>query len=151
MKTKKIITICSSASFYKDALDVAERLKRIGYKVKLPKTANIMKRSGNLNVDYYKTWYKNDNDYHKKKKLMDEHFKKVIESDAILVVNNEKKGVKGYIGGNVLMEMTVAYREKKPIYLWNDIDSNSPFEEEIKGMGSIILNKDLSGINLRGR
>ena len=49
------------------------------------------------------------------------------------------------------MEMTVAYIEKKPIYLWNDIDSNSPFEEEIKGMESIILNKDLSGINLRGR
>ena len=149
MKNKKIITICSSASFYKDALGIAEKLKKAGYKVKLPKTANIMKRSGNFNVDYYKTWYKNANDYHKKKKLMDEHFKKVVESDGILVVNMEKNGVAGYIGGNVLMEMVIAYHYKKPIYLWNKTDDKSPFEEEIKGMGSVYLNQDLSRIKLK--
>jgi hypothetical protein len=149
MKTKKIITICSSASFYKDALDIAEKLKKAGYKVKLPKTANIMKATGNFNVDHYKTWYKNEKDYHKKKKLMDEHFKKVVESDGILVVNMEKNGVTGYIGGNVLMEMVVAYQQKLPIFVWNNIDENSPFEEEIKGMGSIFLNQDLSKIQIK--
>jgi hypothetical protein len=45
------------------------------------------------------------------------HFKKVLDSDAILVTNFEKNGVEGYIGGNVLMEITLAFHYKKPIFI----------------------------------
>ena len=147
-KVKKIITICSSLSFYKDCLEIEKQLKKLGFKVKMPKTAHIMQRKNDFNVDHYKTWFKNAGDYKKKTQLMDGHFKKVVESDAILVVNQEKKGIKGYVGGNVLMEMTLAHHYKKPIYLLNSIDSNSPFEEEIYGLNSIFINQDLSKIKL---
>ncbi len=130
-KRKKTITICSSASFYKQALEIEKGLKKLGYKVKIPTVAKMMEKSGNFDINHYKTWFKDKNDYKIKSKLMKRHFKKVIESDAILVVNLEKNGVKGYIGGNGLMEMTLAYHYKKPIFVWNSPDSKSPFLEEI--------------------
>ncbi len=148
MKSKKAIALCASLSFYKELFDIERQLKNNGYKVIIPKTARKMLKSGNFDVATHKTWYQNENDYKKKKLLMDDHFKKILKSDAILVVNNKKNVVKGYIGGNVLMEIAVAYINKLPIYLWNEIDNKSPFEEEIKAMNCIFLNRDLSKIRI---
>lgn len=148
---KKIIAVCASLSFYKDLFEIENTLKKLGYVVLLPKTAHSMKKSGNFDVAAHKTWFQNKSDYKKKTALMDDHFKKILRSDAILVVNNEKNGIKGYIGGNVLMEMTVAYMKNLPIYLWNNIDEKSPFEEEIRAMNCVFLNQDLSKIKLRSR
>ncbi len=66
MKKPKIITICSSAAHFRKVLEIEKRLKAMGYKVKIPKTANIMKRTNNFDISSYKTWYKNKNDYKKK-------------------------------------------------------------------------------------
>lgn len=79
---------------------------------------------------------------------MNDHFKKVLEADAILVVNNEKNGIPGYIGGNALMEMTLAYHYKKPIFLWNDITSQLSIEEEIRGLNPIVIHQDLMKIKV---
>src|SRR3989338_9849090 len=145
MKTKTI-TICCSASFYRQALEVQEELHARGFKVKIPHTANIMKKSGDFNVDHYKTWYKNPKDYAKKAKLMRQHFKKVVECDAILVLNYEKKVMQGYIGGNGLMEMGIAFHYKKTIYILNPLFQSSPLYEEIVGMAPVFLNGDLKKI-----
>lgn len=149
MKDKKAITLCASLSFYSDLFEIEKQLKKTGFKVIIPKTARKMQKSGNFDVASHKAWYQNENDYKKKKALMDDHFKKILRSDAVLVINNEKKGVKSYIGGNVLMEMAVAYLQKIPIYLWNQIDDKSPYEEEIKAMRCIFLNQDLSKIHIK--
>lgn len=146
MRRKKTITICSSASFYKDVLEIEKQLKGMGFKVKIPTTAQKMQKSGNFTVEYYKTWFKNKKDYKKKTQLMKEHFKKVIEGDAILVVNKKKNGVAGYIGGNLLMEMALAFHFKKPIYILNEIEDNHPFIEEILGLNPIFFGGDLTGI-----
>lgn len=147
-ENKKTITICSSASFYKDVLVIARKIKQLGFKVAIPKTANKMKESGNFNVADYKTWFTNQDDYKKKTKLIDSHFKKIVESDAILVVNNKKHGISGYIGGNTLMEMALAHYFKKKIFIWNDIDSDLAFEEEVKGLNPIFIQQDLSRIKI---
>src|SRR3989338_7716755 len=130
----KVITICCSASFYGQALEVQEELRKKGFTVRIPHTANKMKKSGDFKIETYKTWYKNPKDYSKKAKLMREHFKKVIEADAILVLNYGKKGVRGYIGGNTLMEMALAFHYKKPIFVMNPVFESSPLYEEILGM-----------------
>lgn len=149
MKTsKKIITICSSASFYKDVLEIDAQLKKLGYTVKIPKIALTMKKNNDFNIAHYKTWLKDKNAFKIKKSLMDSHFKKVMEADAILVVNKEKKGLKGYIGGNVLMEMTLAYYNKRPIFIWDETDSKSNLYEEIIGVNPIFINKHLENIKL---
>ncbi len=141
---QKIITICSSASHYKQALEIEMELKKLGFKVNIPSTARIMKRKNDYDVSHYKTWYKNKKDYAKKTRLMLAHFKKVIESDAILVTNYEKNGLQGYIGGNALMEMTLAFINKKPIFVLNPIDKNLNVKEEVYGLNSIFLNGNLN-------
>lgn len=149
IKDRKIITICSSASFYKDVLTIERQLKKLGFKVKIPQTANKMKKSGNFNVDHYKTWFNNNDDYTKKTKFMNGHFKKVVQAHAILVVNNEKHGIAGYIGGNVLMEMTLAHYFKKKIFIWNNINSGLPIEEEVRGLNPVFIQQDVSKIVLQ--
>lgn len=144
---KKTITICASASHYKDVLEVEKALKKMGFKVKIPSTANKMKRSKNFDPIFYKTWFKNKEDYAKKTKLMKNHFRKVIECDAILVVNFEKNGVEGYIGGNTLMEMTLAFHYKKPIFIYNDISEDLSIKEEVFGLKPIFINGNLKKIN----
>jgi hypothetical protein len=134
-----IITICSSANFYRKAVDIQARLENEKYKIVVPSTAEKMKQSGDFDVSHYKTWFADASDYHKKAALMRGHFDKVAESDAILVLNDEKHGVANYIGGNVLMEMALAFYLHKPIFVLNEIPEESPFLEEIVGMGPIVL------------
>lgn len=135
----KKITICSSADFYRQAVDLQDKLERAGFAVLLPDTAEKMKQTGDFDVSHYKTWFDNDADYHKKAKLMRDHFDKVAAGDVVLVLNFEKRGAANYIGGNVLMEMSLAFYLKKPIVIYNDIPSDSPFLEEILGMSPIAV------------
>lgn len=146
--SKKIITICSSASFYKEVVEIEKKLKKLGFKVIIPITAKRMKKENNFDVSGHKTWYQNPNDYKIKARLMKGHFDKVINSDAILVINLEKNGNPGYIGPNALIEMAFAFYYKKPIFIFDNI-SKTPFEEEILAMNPIFLSGDLSKINLR--
>lgn len=148
METKKVITLCSSASHYKPMLEVATRLKKLGYKVKYPFTADVMRKSGIWEIEHYKTWFQNDADYERKAVLMHKHFEKVVRCDAILVTNYPKNDHEGYIGANVLMEMGLAFHLRKPIYLLSQPDKNSPFTEEIWGMKPIVLNGDLKAIKI---
>lgn len=141
--SKKTITLCSSASFYEECLEIEEKLKELGFAVKVPSTAYKMRDSGNFNPEVYKTWFKKPNDYHRKTELIEEHFKKVIAADAVLVVNGMKNGLEGYIGGNVLMEMTVAFVNKKLIFILRKVSENSPLYEEILGLQPIFIKEDL--------
>lgn len=144
--SKPIITICSSAAFYKQAVDVQDQLEKFGFEVIVPATATRMKESGDFDVSHYKTWFADANDYHKKAQLMRAHFEEVEKGDAILVLNYEKHGVKNYIGGNVLMEMAIAFWLKKPIFIMNEMPEESAFEEEIRGMEPILLHGDAKAL-----
>lgn len=136
---KSTITICSSAAFYEQAGFLQDQLNGLGFEVVLPATAVRMKESGDYDVSHYKTWFANTNDYHKKAELMRTHFSEIEKGDAILVLNYEKHGIQNYIGGNVLMEMSLAFWLNKPIFILNDVPKESPFEEEIRGMGPELL------------
>lgn len=74
------------------------------------------------------------------------HYKHILQSDAIIIVNNEKKGTKNYIGGNCLMEMGMAHVNNKKIFLLNDIPDNSSYLDEIIAMDPICLKGDLANI-----
>ena len=75
------------------------------------------------------------------------HFDKIANSDAILVVNLEKNGIKNYIGGNTFAEIMLAFYLKKKIFLLNPIPTDeklSSIKNEIEVVKPIILNGDLS-------
>lgn len=145
MKAKTVV-LCSSVSFYKELMDIEKNLLKLGFQVEVPVSARKMEQAGDFTMKGQKAWITDPSKFHIKTELMDAHFKKVEEGDAILVVNLDKNGIEGYIGGNVLMEMTVAYFLKKPIYIWKKVGVEHPFYEEIMGVGAIFLDENLKKI-----
>jgi diphthamide synthase subunit DPH2 len=135
------IVICASVAFYEHVVAIKNQLEASGVQTVIPKTARAMEAANDYTVR--KTWYDNAEDYDKKADLMRAHFDEIANGDAILVVNDEKHNIKGYIGPNVLMEMSLAWYQQKPIYLPNELPVDSAFEEELKGMMPTILNNDL--------
>lgn len=142
-RAQKTIVLCSSASFYKQVIEVRDALKKMGFKVLTPLTAGKMERTGDFKVETYKTWFKDSNSYSRKKFLTKHHFNKIAQGDAVLVLNYEKNGRSGYIGGAVLTEMAIALHFQKPIYILYPINQSIGYKEEILGMLPVILNGDL--------
>lgn len=140
--------MCSSANFYKHTNDVAKELAKMGYKIKIPITIKKMKKSGNFKAEDYRTWHKNPSTYMRKAYLMKNHFDKIASSDAIFVVNDQKRGIKGYIGANVLMEMGLAFHFKKPIFVLSNVSADLPVYEEVRAMNCIVVNQDLTKVKL---
>ncbi len=140
---QQTITICSSANFYRQVDGIRKQLETVGHKVLVPTTVDRMVANNDFEVSHYKTWLANPDDYDRKAFLMREHFAKVVEGDSVLIVNEEKHGQPNYIGGNVLMEMALAFHLNKPIYIYNGLPEGSSFEEEILGFQPVFLNGDL--------
>ena len=70
----------------------------------------------------------------------------ISENDAVLVLNFDKNGQQNYIGGATFLEMYVACRMGKKIYLYNDIPSGM-LTDEIKGFEPVIIRQNLELIN----
>jgi len=142
----KTIVVCSSAAFYRHVNDLVQQLETQGYKVVIPKTARIMRNRNDFDVTHYKTWIDDPSKIAKKRELMDGHFDEIRAGDVILVVNDEKHGIPGYIGGNVLMEITLAYLLQKPIFVLNTIDKAHNLYEEILGVDAVQLDGDIKNL-----
>ena len=69
----------------------------------------------------------------------------ITNSDAILVLNYDKKGVKNYIGGNSLMEMGFAHVHNKKVFLLNSAPELS-YTDEINAMTDMVVNGNLRNI-----
>lgn len=81
-----------------------------------------------------------------KEGLIRQHLDKITASDAILVFNEEKNGVAGYIGGNTLMEMAFAYSQGIEIFMLN-ATPNISYSDEINGMRPIVLDGEIAAID----
>lgn len=73
------------------------------------------------------------------------YYNAIAESDGILVLNFEKKGVVNYIGGNTLMEIAFAHVNDKKIFLLNPVPEVS-YKDEILAMYTKVLDGDLRAI-----
>lgn len=143
------ICICSSMSFYDRFSLLKTQLESLGHSVFIPELR--MRQGGsNLSVREYievnggvKFFSAGHEIWKHKADAIKEHFRKINQSDCVLVTNYEKRGVPGYIGGNTFLEMGYAFSMDKKIYLLNDIPKID-FEEEILGMQPIVLNGDMS-------
>ncbi|MFH1353756.1 MAG: hypothetical protein ABIH36_00545 [bacterium] len=75
-----------------------------------------------------------------------EHYKHILESDAVLIVNSQKNGIQNYIGGNVLIELGQAYVNNKKIFFLHGMPFGLPYMDEIEAMDPICLFGDLASI-----
>ena len=74
------------------------------------------------------------------------HSKKIENSDAVLILNEKKKGIDGYFGSNTLMELTIAFYLGKKIFFLNPIKEDHPHYEEVIGIDKVVLDGDLGKI-----
>ncbi len=132
------ITICGSQTFCKEMAAAEKRLTEKGFRVFSP--------------ELFKTeeWFQKN---HGRAELLrmkpiwtQGQFKKIQNSDAILIMNHEKKGIKGYFGSKTLMELSVAFFLGKKIFLLNPIDENHPHFEELSGMELMVLDGKLDNL-----
>jgi len=132
------ITICGSCTFVKDMTKAQKHLERKGFEVFTPEPL--------VTEEWYQENHGRENFLEMKPVWTKNHFKRIENSDAVLIMNHEKKGIKGYFGSNTLMELSVAFFLGKKIFLMNAIEEDHPHYEELIGMNSIALDGDLDKI-----
>lgn len=139
------IVICGSLDFKKEMLYYKEELEKVGHEVEIPEGAY----SSRSKAEFDKLSLSNPNYFRERKSYyLKKHLEKIDrpDTDAILVLNLDKKNIKGYVGGNTLIEMGFAFYKGKKIYLLKDIDHTHPYYQEILGINPIIINFDLEKI-----
>lgn len=152
------ITICGSIGFYQEMEAMRDRLSQLGHEAKIPELAlEVPEEMGGGKKIYFGAYIEknggldafpvNHEIWDLKEGAIRDHYQKIDWADAILVVNHEKRGIQGYIGGNTLIEIGVAFYQKKPIYILNPVSSELSYKQEICGMKPVFLNGNLTLIS----
>lgn len=151
------ITICGSIGFYTEMEAARDQLVALGHEVKIPELAlEVPAEFGGGKKVYFGKFIEENGGidafpagheiWHRKEGAIRDHFEKIDWADAILVINEEKRGVPGYVGGNTLIEIGVAFYLGKGIYILNDVSAELTYKQEILGMKPVLLHGDLSKI-----
>jgi len=112
------IVICGSMSASKEMIEAEKNLKKLGYETVIP---SFVERYAEMEVDSIVKMSAESTRDKMEHNLIRGYFNKIKDSDAILVVNVERRGVKGYVGGNSFLEMGFAFILNKLIYFLNEI------------------------------
>jgi len=138
------ITIVGSIKFADKLVNIYNQLKQLGHMPQMHEemfavadgTAKQIINDSNIRHSAIKKKYNFIKQWHNL----------IVNSEAILVCNFDKNGIKNYIGGNVLMEIGFAHVNDKKIFLLNPLPENCPYLDEIEAMYDKIINGDLTKI-----
>jgi len=133
-----IIAICGSMEFAGEMTATGSLLEAQGHQILYPKytlsfTQQTLSKQEKARLK-------------KAKDLIRAHYKNIMESDAILILNYNKGNRKCWIGANSFLEMGFAHVLGKRIYLLNPIPHFTYFQEEIEAMDPVVLGGNLSKI-----
>jgi len=140
------IVICGSSFFKEKMIECKEKLIKIGHEVIIHPDYESFVRGEKQEI-----WNKIQKEHYLAKKENDYikwYYNAIVNSEGILVLNYDKKGIKNYIGGNTLMEIGFAHTRNKKIFLLNPIPEEISYADEIKAMYDVIINGDLLKIPL---
>ncbi|MFA4873238.1 MAG: hypothetical protein WC659_04870 [Patescibacteria group bacterium] len=133
------IVLCASMSFAKEVTETALALERAGHNVLRPLSHELWLEHG------MEKGKEGELEFMREYDLMRKHYEHMKRTDALVVLNYEKRGTPGYIGGGVLMEMGFAHVLHKPIYLLQPLPE-APYRDEIEVMNPILLHGNLKNI-----
>ena len=134
------IAICASMVFVEKMVQVKGQLEEIGHTVFISQFAEGYLGKAEKEKEELAVQDKNEHDAIRK-------FWEIIkQSDAILVLNYDRKDIKNYIGGNTLMEIGFAHVLNKQIFLMNPIPDIEYYRSEIEAVNPVILKQDLNKI-----
>jgi len=140
------IVICSSLDFTYEIQDIAKKLKKKGHEVIIPRTSEMI-LNNEVTLEQIKK-EKENNEIVKRAIEYDVirfYFNEIKKADAVLVLNLDKKGIDGYVGGNVFLEIGFAHVLNKKLFLFKKIP-NMPYKGEIETMQPVIIHGNLSKI-----
>lgn len=151
------ITICGSIGFYKEMESARDELIKLGHEVKIPELAlEASEEYGGGKKVYFGQYIEQNGGidafpagheiWNLKENAINDHFEKIEWCEAVLIINNEKRGVTGYIGGNTLIEIGLAFYLKKKIYILNHVSAELSYKQEIMGMKPVMLEGDFKRI-----
>ena len=135
-----IVTICGSSAFAKEKVYYRDELNKLGHTAIIHPDYDAFVRGES--PDFFA-----DIPAERKRDRIHWYYRSILGSDAILVLNLDKKGIPNYIGGNTLMEIGFAHVHDKYIYLLNPIPEIS-YADEIRAMYTEMLDGDITRIPL---
>jgi hypothetical protein len=137
------ITICGSSAFKEKMIDYKQKLSELGHEPIVHPDYEAFVRGEKLDIleraETEHAAVKKEHGYIKW------YYDAIVGSDAILVLNFEKKGIANYIGGNTLMEIAFAHVNNKKIFLLNEVPE-LPYSDEILAMYDVVLNGEIENI-----
>ena len=134
------ITICGSMSFAKEMTEIAAALEQLGHQVLVPLDTEDHLKDASLKGSAREREHVIALDAYR------DHYHKIEQSDAILVLNLEKHGVDGYVGTATALEIGVAYYLYKKIFVYQAVLPDSPVAEELDVFSAVVIEKDLTRI-----
>lgn len=121
----------------KEMLSVAKELEALGHETTVPDFAEDyaeLDSHEQMHSESYKNKINHD--------LIRGYYDKIDASDAVLIMNIDRKGIEGYVGGNSFLEMGFAHVLNKKLYLWKAIPEMG-YKDEMIAMQPEVLNEDL--------
>lgn len=148
-----IITICASVDFSPRIIKIKNFFEKRNNLVNIPYFTKMM-IDGDLTYQQYMDTKEKGGDIALRMDQDIDFFKRywnyIADSDAVLVLNLQKNGINGYIGGNTLVEMGFAHIAGTKLYLFNPIPKRSErmhYVDELEDLKPTVINGDLSLIN----
>ena len=128
--------------FHKEMASVRDQLVARGITVFVPgELDDLNKNESYMDTDEERITVKIEYDF------IREHFRKIEQADAILILNYAKKGIPGYIGGNTFLEMGYAFGLGKKVYLLYSVP-DMDYKTEMHAIQPVVIDGDLSRIPL---
>jgi nucleoside 2-deoxyribosyltransferase len=147
------ICICSSMTFYTQFKELQKELEKLGHEVLAPDLEIVSKTGDGAVGNFFESSggvdaFGPDHEiWEEKGRAIKKHFGKIDVSEAVLIVNYEKKGIENYIGGNTFLEIGYAFGQGKKIFILNEFPEHSAYKEEIFGMQPVVLHGDITKIS----
>jgi hypothetical protein len=135
------IVVGGSMTFAGDQLKAKEVLEQMGHDVSISEDLDVYVEDPRVKDDFDK-----ELKHCLETDIIRDFFNKIKEADAYLIINKEKRGVRGYLGTSVLMEMGVAYQLGKKIFLLEGVGREQSYALEVEVINPVVLGGDLSKV-----
>ena len=140
------IAMCGSMTVHPKIMELASQLEAMGHTTIVPKFSLFeLERIGQgeslESIHGESTQAKIDED------LIRYFYRQIQESDAILVVNIERKGIPGYIGGNTFLEIGFAHVLGKQVFLLHPLPEMA-YTDELLAMQPTVLDGNVEKLAL---
>jgi len=137
------IMICSSMSFATNMREMATALRECGHEPLTTEDLDYVIANPHITADLDA-----DRQHCIENNIFRNFMDSITKSDALLVLNYDKNGIKGYIGASTLMELAVGYYLKKKLYLLNPLPSYHEvrWAHEVSILQPTVINGDIRAI-----